>query len=487
MKKRLISRLLLGAMLLSLASCGSDSPADTGAGTDTAGDSTPADTEPANPYGDNLPEKMDLGGYEFRVLIYENGNTADPDWSGYIDIETETGEKLNDAAYQRNLEVEERLNVNISCIEKGGFQSVSTNALYPAVMAQEDLCDLAIFGGDALAAMPLISDGCLVDFNSIGAMDLDAPYYLQSVREVFDIGGTLPYISGDYLCLLYSHSYLFTNMDKWREMKLEDPYTLVREGKWTIDKCFSIVKNTWQDLNGNTTADPEDFWGITGNYFTLGYCFHSGGGTLAVSGDDGWEFPVASERNVDLLEKINAQFSNPDVNFDLEVGVGYRKPYFEGRSLMFFSGSSIRTIREAEFLTGVLPFPKYDEEQEGYISILNNALASVPVTVSDTERTGTVIEALFSASRRILRPAFFDTYVEQKILRDDDSVEMYSIILDSGRHNFTSYIDPSNLFGGYNLVYNLLAKKSADLTSAWESIREGVEGSYKTFFAGLNS
>ena len=52
---------------------------------------------------------IDLGGYDFRVLSYEATT-----WNVYIDPESETGDVLNDAAYKRNCEVEELLNVHMN-------------------------------------------------------------------------------------------------------------------------------------------------------------------------------------------------------------------------------------------------------------------------------------------------------------------------------------------------------------------------------------
>ena len=477
-----LSILLLAALILS--SCGKELSVQS---EETTQDTTVAETIPANPYGDNLPEKMDLEQYDFRVLIFNNGNIIGHGnaWRAWIDVDELTGEVMNDAAYHRNAEVEERLNVHISCIELGEFGQ-TVPLVHTSVMAGEDEYDFTILQNDRTSISKLFVDNCLLDVNAIDAIELSQPYYLQSVRETLNINGKQFLISGDALCSLYSHSYVFTNMDLWEDYQLEDPYELVRSGKWTLDKCMTLVEGTYQDLNGNGIADKEDSFGITGLPATLAYCFHSGGGTLYESSDEGYSFPVVSERNVAIIERLVKELDNPDCFFNFENSSVYGDAYYAGRSLLFFSGSSITRLRDPEFYAGLLPFPKFDESQDAYYSILAGATAGLPITVSDPERTGTIVEALFSASARWIKPAFIQTYVENKVLRDEGSQEMFALIMDTGRHNFVDYVDPAGQFKGYDkLVTELLSKKSADLASRWASMKESVEQNYAEFFASI--
>ena len=152
---------------------------------------------------------------------------------------------------------------------------------------------------------------------------------------------------------------------------------------------------------------------------------------------------------------------------------------------MFFSGSSITKLRDTTFYAGLLPFPKYDEKQENYYAILAGATAGIPITVTDSETIGTIVEAYFSASHRYLKPAFIQTYVEQKVLQDEGSQEMFDLIMNSGRHNFVDYVDPAGVFNGYDMISSLVSTGSTGLASRWASLKDAAEKSFSDFFADM--
>ena len=118
MKKRIIALLLMGLMIApSAVSCSSGSEnaadeTDNTAAANPAPDASPADETPetdgnldANGYlKDDLPE-LDFGGQQVAVLYWSDVENAE------FDVEELTGEIVNDAIYQRNIDVEDRLKV----------------------------------------------------------------------------------------------------------------------------------------------------------------------------------------------------------------------------------------------------------------------------------------------------------------------------------------------------------------------------------------
>lgn len=83
---------------------------------------------------------------------------------------------------------------------------------------------------------------------------------------------------------------------------------------------------------------------------------------------------------------------------------------------------------ETEF--GILPFPKYDDSQKDYITRISFFdMFTVPVTVSDVERTSAIIEALNCQSGNIVIPAYYEISLKTKYARDNDSAGMLDLIM----------------------------------------------------------
>ena len=80
---------------------------------------------------------------------------------------------------------------------------------------------------------------------------------------------------------------------------------------------------------------------------------------------------------------------------------------------------------------GLLPFPKYESSQEYYTcQVLSTALCyTVPASVQDQKMVADVTEALAIESLKKLRPAYFDTTITGKSMRDAESLEMLEIII----------------------------------------------------------
>ena len=485
---RLFTLLLASLTVFTLLdSCGSkvtDNGGVTSAEGTTAAQETTAPAETKNKFGDDLHEEMDLGGYTYRILTYDAGNVDHASWRGYFNVDEENGEVLNDAAVARNREVEERMNVVIDCIEKSNFgEEAGTLSAY--VLSDEDVCDVAVMQNSLAKTGTLLLNQMSVDVKALPDMDLSQPYYLQSANDIFTLKGKQYLFSGDMMTSLFSNTFIWTNMDKWNELKLEDPYKIVDSGKWTMDKCFSLAKGAYKDVNGDGSRDESDFYGIVGVTATLAYAFHSCNGSLFEAKGDDFKLTVVSDRNVSILDRLVREMDNPDSYITVYKGTDHRDMYFGGSALMFLSGTSMLLLRDAQFTAGILPFPKYDDEQAEYRSFVAGALLCVPVTNRNTDKTGPITEALFSASARTVRPAFREQYINLKVLQDEGSARMLAIIHSTSAHIFVNYVDPAGSFGGITMITNLLGEKSTNLASKWESVREAEEKGYKELFEKL--
>lgn len=128
-----------------------------------------------------------------------------------------------------------------------------------------------------------------------------------------------------------------------------------------------------------------------------------------------------------------------------------------------FSATGYRSMDD-DF--GILPFPKYDADDDYHTTY--NAVADlglIPITVSDTERTGAITEALCAYGSMYVVPAFYETALKTKSARDDESEEMMDIIK-NGLVYDVGYLSGNSSLGGRGPM----SKSNANVSSWYASV-----------------
>ena len=93
---------------------------------------------------------------------------------------------------------------------------------------------------------------------------------------------------------------------------------------------------------------------------------------------------------------------------------------------------ALKNLRNMEDDFGVIPMPKYDENQKKYRTrAIGGLYGSVPSTTKNAENISIILEALAAESYYNLMPAFCETVLKDKYSRDTDSAEMLDLILNS--------------------------------------------------------
>ena len=103
------------------------------------------------------------------------------------------------------------------------------------------------------------------------------------------------------------------------------------------------------------------------------------------------------------------------------------------RRALFFGNSTSNVIayfREMEDEFGVLPLPKYDESQDQYFTTLDFQMMtfSIPYTQPAPEDAALLLDALSFETNENILDLFLGNRIEQKGLRNADSIEMLHII-----------------------------------------------------------
>ncbi|MBO5220333.1 MAG: hypothetical protein J6C52_12935, partial [Clostridia bacterium] len=429
MKKSIFS-MLLAALIL--ASCGE---------TAQTGDTTAADATSAAPETtrDTLDPTLDFGGETVTLIVdkdmYLTDFTAE-----------QTGDIVDDALYKRTLDVQERLNVVLDFFWSEGLwdnRAIYQGHVKNSVLAGDASYDIA--AGYSVSIATLAAEGMLSNLADTKHIDISNPWWSESFLEQVSIDGNMYFLTGDISTNAIGTTFaVFFNKELIESYKLENPYKLVDDGKWTLDQLFTMAGSIYSDLNGDSKRDEKDMYGLYSNNTSFDNLYYSAGMSIiepdkekgmVVSPDFG------SEKMVALLEKLCTAFNHTDgIKWGEEGPKTAALSFLDKHSVFLMCGMSVAAneLREATFEYGVVPAPKWDEAQENYRNThaYTSAFYSIPLDAKNPDMSSAVIEAMAIEGYYNVAPAYFETALKVKYSSDDDSARMFDIIRGSVTYDF---------------------------------------------------
>jgi len=474
-RSKIVSALLLCSMLLSMAACSSSGSTD--AANDTAANDTTAQAEETtvNPFAEVGLEEKNWDGREFRVVSRDSSYVA---WESFdVFAESETGEPINDSVYKRNSIVEEKYGI----VVKENKQPDLYNTISKMITAGENTMDAAVLRGTD--GSNLATSKMLNDLYKVPNLDLEQPWWDQNAVKDFTINGKLFLGVSDLLYSDKDGSWVYTfNKNLAKNIGIEFPYQMAKDGTWTYEKFADLAKQASKDLNGDGVMNGEfDQYGITTEAYDTYAAFFYSGAKMFDSTKTGYpEYVLYSDRNVTAFDKyFELLVSQKD--FYYSVGTKEREAFLDGRSL--FRGTTLNAIRnhyrEMEDDFGIVVAPKYDEAQENYAHIVSIGTSAsvivVPITAPDLDFTGYALQAISYESTDTLREAYLNVAFNGKYLRDEDSIEMLDLCIDSRVYDFS--IIYTSWGGLFTAFYNVTADSKLDIASLHASVEASVNAS----------
>lgn len=471
---RILTFLLACLMAASVVSCGGTTVEPTDGTTVGQNDETTTAPETVANDKDELPAKK-FDGREFKVLAAES--TA---YKGYLDVDETNGDVLNDAIYDSNRAVEERFDVKIVQEVLGAVAANETGA--KIIMAGDHEYDILSFT-DRNALQHAI-DGLLLSYADMPYIDLTKDYWCQSINASMTIGGEQWLAYGDFNLSVYDYTFaLAFNKKMLSELKLDDPYSLVDSGKWTFDAFNKMCIAAVSDVNGDSVMDENDRygWSAISKQIPPTMWVAAGAQSIKKDKDDLPYFSMANdEKFANVYDKIvdlawsNDAWYKSDLNADITKDLMFSNGYslFQTTS---FGLLDTGYYREMTIDYGVLPHPKWDEAQESYYSrVEGGRIFAIPVTTTDKEFTGIMLEALAASAHENVLPAYFEVALKTKYTRDDESSKMFDLIMDTRVYDLGDTFWCPQVRDGF--MYQLFKSGSKDLASATASNKETVEG-----------
>ncbi len=471
---RILAGLLIAAQVGAMAACGESTdsmPGETDAASDAVTTALPESGEPTiDSVLAGFTETYD--GSKFRIVTSNIINSSLT--MQQAPYEESNGDRVNDALIKRDDLIEDKFGIDIeyTIIEPDAefklFDTVSKSML-----ADEDICDL-IFGNMQVYAVNFIENKLIRNIAAIDEIHLEQPWWHQTANRDLTVDGTMLLATGDITTryMLSSFVILF-NQKLFSDYGFEFPYQTVRDGKWTFDMLLGYVKGAGQDLNSDGKMKYDDFFGYTNE--GIAYPLLNGFNTSII--DTTGSEPVMNFETEDFItkaQKIAEIFALEDT-FSLNEKTQYDSlDIFADDRALFTSQTAINLalLKEMESDFGVLPLPKYDEQQDQYYSWVNGYCATaimIPITAPNTSMIGNITEAMAAASRFIVTPEVYEVTLLTKQTRDEESIEMLKLAAEGAMYDMSGFFG----WGGMkDTVNNAMMNNIDRLTSNIEKLRD---------------
>ncbi len=477
--------ILLAALFISstaiLSSCSDQ--ANTGSDADiTAAESAAVTEEEIKRENtpDDLPDGLNYEGAAVNILARTKN------WFLYeMTVDDLNGEVVNDAVYNRNTMVSERLNIDLNYVLEADVTAMANKT----ILAGSEDFDIVV--GSAVEIVQYGARGQYYNLlgKNVPYLNVEQPWWAQYYTEQANIGGKVFFITGDAALSLRQLAFVtFFNKQMIQNYNLENPYDLVAAGQWTVDKQAEMAKTIYTDVNGDSKADYGDIYGF-GVGDVINFDVYWSAFDLTLVQRDENQVPylnVDMDKMQSAIEKIYDLFyintgtlrmlqtANDGEQDDLAKKFAAHELAFTTLRLM-----ACDLLRDMENDYGIIPCPKLNEAQDNYYTFVHDqySVFGIPVTVKNTEMVTATLEALAAQSYRTVTPAYYDIALKGKYLRDQESSAMLELSLVNVKIDFIWIYTYNMNSAAQGAIRDLLRNKKTDFTSFYASKEKTYQSS----------
>lgn len=450
----------------------------------TEGETTQAVTEPS--YLDQYD------GVDFNGETYTMAVVASPEYPNYAG-EGSSGEPINDAQFARDTWIKEQFNINLQYVPyaEDGVLAADVQKQVQAGDTDYDCLQGCLTGGLCIPA----SAGVLADLQQIEGLDLSAEWWSRSFNETFTVNDKLYMSTGPIaFSYFYSPRIIAYNLQLAENYDIPDLYSVVDDGKWTLDYMYDLIKDFSADLDGDGKMGEDDLWGASvDEYSAAGFFISAGGEQMRVDADGKPYFVMQEDRNVQIIEKVASVIGNAELTQKAE-DLANRSGSYDIRDKVYtfkngnalFLGYGAQAIafylRDMKDDYGILPTPKYDEAQRDYITFGNPhvpAYIAIPMNNERGEMNGIILNTMGYLSRKDVQPLISDVLLKGKAARDEASLRMIDLIYSD------IYLDLNcsyNFGDSFILLRDITMGKKENFSSQWAKTEKKANKALENFY-----
>ena len=482
-KEKIVMKTLkrLLAILLALTFVGTvlvgctKTPADTSDNGENSGDPTDDTQRATNEYGEEsfssvVPQKeLDFDGEELTVLVRDLKKCS-REW-----FKESTEDELDEAVAMRNAAVEAALNVKMKyeMVPNAGYDDFANN--FNGMITDDIISDMHYYDIAANyaypGAYPSVRDFAanLLDDYTFPYFDFSLPCWNQAIVKNTTINDRLHYISGDLnLSMFDTAMVIWYNKTLYDAKKTDsDPENIqihALEGLWTYEDLY-VWTMVYEDSNGTQGKHADDTYGLSIDHSeplgeanphdAIPYAWDL---ELVLTDHDGSHFfnifgnTKAEEALVKFKNLVYAEGSRQNGSVD-NFAAGH---YVFWTGTIYPDEDANMTIREMEDKYGLLPWPKYDEDQENYgtssedyytlMTVLDHAESSIR---TKGEAISAYLQLATEESYTSVRGYYFNRIIKPKYFGTDDSegtvtnsIALFDIIIDNIEFEYWTVYSP---------------------------------------------
>lgn len=415
---------------------------------------------------DSLPEGLNFDGMTLNISYFGNESVRNYDAVGEL-----TGDIVLDEVYNRNITVEDRLNLKFNWLEGSGDWGGYPGEVEVILRAGTGDYDFIMEESSQLFKQSI--QGYFLDFNNLNYIDFNQPWWYTDLMEESQLNNKVRYfITGDicptvlmYASAMYFNKPMFT--DYFQDVN--KIYDAVIEGTWTYDVFADYCRNVYTDTNGNGKADNDDIMGF--RFEQWGFPNHASMSTgLKYNTRDEEGYPILdiyNENGIRWGETLYKILYTDNISME-----GPKGDTFIKQTSLFYPGqlATATGLRDVDFEYGIIPYPKLDESLD-YLcgaGTANGCSVSIPKsTAADrVDAACAAIEALSAESYRRVIPALFETAMKVKYSDATIDSRMIDIIYE---HVNSPFIMMADKLLGIGSIYT---------SAVYGSNNEGAFASY---------
>lgn len=395
------------------------------------------------------------------------------------------GDSVSDAIFARNARIEELYNVQISSAPVDGAWSQKdtfTTALKSAVTSGSQ--DYHLVAGYMAYIAPLAMEDCFYNLHSVNTLDLKNEWWSQSFVDNLTLYDCLFFADGDISLTMWESLYaLYFNKQIAEDRGIDDLYEMVIDGDWTMEEFYTMTESLYSD-NGNDAVDMDDSFGMIINCHSIrAFVTTCGVPITARNDDDTYDMVFFTDHTVNLFDELFAYVHENDAVYMMALAddsdyTDILRMFTNNQSL-FISGTldQSATLRNMDTDFGIVPFPKYDDDQETYLSHSydGHSIFSIPASLVDPSMSGAIMDALGAENRQSVVPEYYEVVLKGRTTRDEESRAMLDIIRENLYFDF-AFVYSNSL----NRIFSHFGDLIESTNKSFVSAHVAQEEMYKT-------